>query len=133
MCLYYLFCYCLRRYIFSKIDHIISIVFQKNLNNILSDIVDISLNCCNYNSALLLLVAALCLHKFLYGSKTSLCSLGTHQKLWQKHGSFLEALSYNIKCRHKLCIDDFKRLLFFKHLLCHLIGWFLKTFDDACL
>ena len=30
-------------------------------------------------------------------------------------------------------IDDFKRLLFFKHLLCHLIGWFLKTFDNTCL
>ena len=42
MAAYSFFYYCLRRNIFSKIDHIKTIIFKKNFHYILSDIMDIT-------------------------------------------------------------------------------------------
>ena len=55
MAAYSFFYYCLRRNIFSKIDHIVAVVFQKNLYDVLSNVMDIAFDSCKDNGTFLFL------------------------------------------------------------------------------
>ena len=110
----------LRRNILAQIQHIIAVVFQKHLHNILSDVVNITLNSSQNDLTFLLLLLTTGIQLFLDNPKSALCRLRAHQKLRQEHGPLLKALSHYIQCRNDLAVDDLQGILDFQQFLCRL-------------
>ena len=100
----------LQRNISSKIDHIKTIIFQKDLHDILPNIMDIPLHRRQDHLSLLLLNLSARLHGLLHDSKRRLRSLRTHQKLREEHRSGLESLSDLVESRDHVRVDEFERI-----------------------
>ena len=93
--LQYSFHYCFYSYILTKVDNVITIIFQQYLNYIFTDIMDVTLNRSNNNSSTFFHSAAVS-HPVADHLKSCLRSIGAHQKLRQKQIFFLKTISNKI-------------------------------------
>ena len=94
------------RHIASEIHHVKTVVLQKNLHDILSDIVDIAFNCGEDHFSLFLLNLTAGLHGLFHDGERCLRRLRTHQKLREEHGSGFKAFSYLVEGRDHIRIDE---------------------------
>ena len=121
----------LRRNILAKIQHIIAVVFQKDLDDIFSNIMNISLYRCQDDGPLLLLLLSAGIHLLFDYLKGALCCLCAHQKLRQEHGSLLKALSDHIQCRDDLAVDHIQCVLNRQQFLCRMHSLILQSFHNT--
>ena len=95
----------LRRHIAPQIHHVKTVVFQKDLHNILSDIVNIAFDCGEDHFSLLLLDLTAGLHGIFHDGEGCFRRLRAHQKLRKEHRSCLKAFSHFIESRNHIRVD----------------------------
>ena len=106
----------LGRNVLAEVEHLIGVVFQQNLDDILADVVDISLDGRENDLALDLLAFAL--HRVLDDLESRLGRLCAHEQLRQEHGALLESLADAVKRRNQLVVDNLERRNRLQHFLC---------------
>ena len=125
--------YLFRRNIFSEIDHIKTVIFQQDFYDILSDIVDISLDCRKDDLSFFLLYFPALIHSFFEYCKCTLCRLCTHQKLWKEYSSFFKSLTYIVQSRDQFFINDIQCIFLLCQFCRDRTGFFFQSSLDRTL
>ena len=97
-----------RRHVLAEVDDVVAVVFEQDLHDVLSDVVDVALHGREDDAALRLLRAAS--HGFLHDGEGGLGGFRGHEELREEDGAFFEALTDDVECRHEVLVYDVERV-----------------------
>ena len=97
-----------RRHVLAEVDDVVAVVLEQDLHDVLSDVVDVTLDGREDDAALRFLRAAG--HGFLHDGEGCLGGFCGHEELREEDGALFKALADDVECRHEVLIDDVERI-----------------------
>ena len=122
----------LRRYVLSKVDHIVAVIFQQYLHNVFADVVDIAFDRRQHNLILFdtrcgrFHTVQFCPHYF----ESGFSCIRAHQQLRKEEFPCFKILADAIQCGDQRFVDDRKRLFRQQFLFCGGVCALFQAADD---